>query len=138
MRTYILNNRGKGPVTEITGSDLKLISSGYKDKGNVYVFTPSTDFSLSEIKTQMEAGKQIFNDSHIIVELGANNFVCTIDTDPDHVCTITRKGTGSLSFDSVKTLNSGVDNITIMNGNESSIALIQCRATTDYLTIRNK
>lgn len=110
-------------------------------QSNVFTYTPTGNFTLSAIKTAMENAGYVFNDAHIIVNLGSNNFTFLIDigaSNPSNLFTITRTGTGSISFSSTRTLNAGVDNITIMNGNENSMALVQMRANTDFLTVRNK
>lgn len=108
---------------------------------NVFVYTPTGNFTISAIKTAVENAGLIFNDIHIIINLGSSNYTCSIDigaANPNNLFTITRTGTGSLSFSSTRTLNAGDDNITIMNGNESSMALVQMRSTIDFLTIINK
>ena len=112
----------------------------YNDS-SVYTYTPTGNFTLSEVQTAMENAGYVFNDSHIIINLGSNNFTCSIDngaSNPNTIITIGRSGTGSIIFTSTRTMNSGVDAVTILSGNESSMALIQTKATIDYLNIRNK
>lgn len=108
--------------------------------GSVFTYTPTANFAISEIKTALEAQGLIFNDSHIIIELGSNNFTCSIDigaSNPNVIFTVGKRGSGNIYFTSVRTLSSGSDAITIMNGAQSSMAKIEFSATTDYLTIRN-
>lgn len=106
---------------------------------DVFVYTPAGNFAVSDIQTLVEAAGKAFNDSHIIIELGANNFEFEIDLGvKNFIFTAEKRGSGSISFTSTRTLNAGVDNITIMNGNEGSMALVQTGTTVDFLTIRNK
>lgn len=109
--------------------------------GAVFTYTPTGNFTISEIKTALEATGMIFNDSHIIINLGSNNYTCSIDIgalNPNSLITIGKRGsTGSISFTSIRTLNSGVESITILNGNEGSMAKIDFGTSSDILTIRN-
>ncbi|MFC0344063.1 hypothetical protein [Epilithonimonas hispanica] len=108
--------------------------------GSVFVYTPTGNFTISAIKTAMEAQGIIFNDSHIIVNLGTNNYTCSIDigaSNPNTIFTIGKRGTGSVSFSSIRTLNSGSEGITIFNGNEASMAKIELGTSVDFLTIVN-
>lgn len=131
--TFWVDNSGNPMFTNGAGVS-KPINSG----SNVFVYTPTGNFTISAIKTAMESAGLIFNDSHIIINLGANNYTCSIDLEAsNYIFTIGRRGTGSISFSSTRTLNSGTDAITILNGNESSMALIDCGTTTDFLKIRN-
>ena len=111
----------------------------YQDS-TVFVYTPTGNFTISQVKTAMESAGYVFNDSHIIVNLGANNYTCSIDigaSNPNTIITIGKRGSGSVSFNSTRTLNSGVDAITIMNGNEGSMTKMEFGTTTDFLTVRN-
>lgn len=108
--------------------------------GTVFTYTPTGDFTLSTIKIALEATGMIFNDSHIIVNLGSNNYSCSIDigaTNPNTIITIGKRGNGSISFNSARTLISGADSITIMNGNEGSMSKLEFGASVDFLTVRN-
>ncbi|GEM_PF-2147952 len=110
-------------------------------QANVFVYTPTGNFALSTVKTAMESAGYVFNDSHIIIILGTNNYTCSIDigaANVNNLFTIAKRGTGSISFSSTRTLDVGMDNVTIMNGTENSMALIQFGTSTDFLTIRNR
>lgn len=112
----------------------------YNDS-TVFTYTPTGNFTISQIRTAMEAAGYVFNDCHINVQLGSNNYTCTIDIGASHpyrIFTMDRNGTGSISFLSTRTLNSGVDAITIMNGNEFSRAIIKTGTSVDFLKIRNE
>lgn len=108
--------------------------------GSVFTYTPTGNFTLSAIKTALEATGMIFNDAHIIINIGSNNYTCSIDIGASNlntIITIGKRGNGSISFNSTRTLSSGADAITIMNGNEGSMAKIDFGTSTDFLTIRN-
>lgn len=112
----------------------------YNDS-TVFTYTPTGNFTISQIRTAMEAAGYVFNDCHINVQLGSNNYTCTIDIGVSHpyrIFTMDRNGTGSISFLSTRTLNSGVDSITIMNGNEFSRAIIKTGTSVDFLKVRNE
>lgn len=131
--TFWTNSAGNPMHTNGAG-----VSKQLQAGSNVFVYTPTGNFTISAIKTAMETAGLIFNDSHIIINLGTNNYTCSIDlAAANFIFTIGRRGTGSISFSSTRTLNSGPDAITILNGNESSMALIDCGTTTDFLKIRN-
>lgn len=136
--TALANELGFDGVNVVFGASKRKLR--YNDS-SVYTYTPTGDFNLSAVKTEMENAGYVFNDSHIIINLGSNNYTCSIDigaTNPNTLFTVARRGNGSISFASTRTLNSGVDAIAILSGNESSMALIQLASTTDFLTIRNK
>ena len=108
-------------------------------QSNVFVYTPTGNFTVSAIKTEMENAGYVFNDSHIIINLGSNSFTCSIDigaSNPNTIITTGKRGSGTLSFSSTRTLTA-TDFITIMNGNEGSMAMLQFGTTVDFLTIRN-
>ena len=113
------------------------------DLPTTFKFTPTDNFRTSDIKTAAENAGLIFNGLHIFIILGSNSFTCTIDNGasfPETIITIgLRKigSGGSISFLSTRTLNAGVDNFTIMNGNENSMALINFGTSQDLLTIKN-
>lgn len=107
--------------------------------GSVFTYTPTGNFALSTIKTAMENEGLIFNDSNISIILGANNYICNIDIGAANIgkaITIERLGSGSISFTSSRTLDSGVDSVTVLNGKEISQAKIKFGTTTDFLIIR--
>ena len=108
-------------------------------QSNVFVYTPTGNFTVSAIKTEMENAGYVFNDSHIIINLGSNSFTCSIDigaSNPNTIITTGKRGSGTLSFSSTRTLTA-TDFIAIMNGNEGSMAMLQFGTTVDFLTIRN-
>lgn len=113
------------------------------DLPTTFKFTPTDNFRTSDIKTAAGNAGLIFNGLHIFIILGSNSFTCTIDNGadfPETIITIGLRKTsseGSISFLSTRTLNAGVDNLTIMNGNENSMALINFGTSQDLLTIKN-
>lgn len=129
-------NQGKALFFTDRDGVSKRISTG----SNVYVFTASANFNLSTVREAMNNDGISFNDSHIIISLGASNITCNIDLGallPNSIFTMGKRGTGSLQFTSVRTLDSGEDSITIMNGNEASMSKIEFGTTKNFLTIRN-
>lgn len=108
--------------------------------GTTFNYTPTGNFTLSAVKNAMEAAGYNFNDSNVNIILGANNYTCSIDIGAANIgkaLTIERTGTGSISFSSTRTLDSGVDAITIMNGNEMSMVRIRFGTSKDFIIIRN-
>lgn len=104
----------------------------------VFVYTPTANFTISAIKTAVESAGLIFNDIHIIVELGANNFTCSIDLGvKNYIFTMERRGTGSISFSSTRTLIAD-DSVLILAGSEGSFALLRGGTSSDFLIIKNK
>lgn len=133
LPNQITRNGKKAQYTNDVG-----VTENIQVGSNVFVYTPTSNFTISAIKAGMETAGKNFNDCHIIIALGSNNYTCSIDLNaPNYIFTLERRGSGSISFSSTRTLNSGVDEITILNGNESSMALIDCGTTTDFLKIRN-
>jgi hypothetical protein len=111
----------------------------YYSAGSKLVYTPNGNFLLSTLKAAVEAEKMIFNSLIIYINIGTNNYTCTIDNgaaNPNTSCVIIRSGTGSLSFSSNRTLDSGPSNIVILNGNQSSFCVIQL-LDKDYVKIKN-
>ena len=133
--TALANELGFDGVNVVFGASKRKLR--YNDS-SVYTYTPTGNFNLSAVKKEMENAGYVFNDSHIIINLGSNNLTCNIDLEINHICTLARRGSGSISFTSARTMNAGTDNITILNGNESSMALVQCGTSINFLTIRNK
>lgn len=112
----------------------------YYSAGNIFTYTPTGNFSMSTIKTSVESIGKFFNGIHIMINLGTNNFICTLDNGaatPNTIGSIERSGTGTLSFVSTRTLDSGINNITILNGNESSWCVYQYKAAKDFIKIKN-
>lgn len=105
--------------------------------GSVFTYVPTANFTLTAIKTAAESAGFIWNDLTIEITLGTNNFTCSIDTAIGTIIYLTRTGTGSISFTSSRTLDSGVDLISVLNGNNSSCALVVQKTDKDYLKIRN-
>lgn len=111
----------------------------YYSAGSRFVYTPTGNFTMSALKTAVEAVGMIFNSIVIYVNLGSNNYTCTIDIGASNTNTsgvILRSGTGSLSFASIRTLDSGVSSITILNGNQSSYCAF-ILMDKDYVKIKN-
>lgn len=134
--TALPNELGFDGVNVVFGVSKRKLR--YNDS-SVYTYTPTGNFNLSAVKTAMENDGYVFNDSHIIINLGSNNFTCSIDngaSNPNTIITIGKRGSGSISFNSTRTLNSGIEAITIMNGNEGSMAMLQF-GSVDFLTIKN-
>lgn len=107
---------------------------------SVYVFTTTTNFNLSDVRNAMNTDGYSFNDSHIIISLGANNVTCNIDLGtllPNNIFTVGKRGTGTLQFTSVRTLDSGSESVTLINGTEASMAKIEFGTSKNFLTIRN-
>lgn len=111
------------------------------DLPTTFVYTPTGNFTTSQLKTAAENAGLIFNGLHFIIKIGANNYTCTIDNGSSNTeCVITfgkRGTTGSISFASSRTLNAGADNITVMNGNVNSLAMLNFDTSVDFLTIYN-
>lgn len=108
--------------------------------GTVFIYTPTGNFTLSAVKTALEAQGMMFNDSHIIVNLGTSNYTCSIDigaATPNTLISIGKRGTGSINFTATRTLNSGVESIVILSGNEGSMAKVEFGTSSDILTIIN-
>lgn len=108
--------------------------------GTTFNYTPTGNFTLSAVKNAMEAAGYNFNDSNVNIILGSNNYTCSIDIGAANIgksLTIERTGTGSISFSSTRTLDSGADAITIMNGNEISMIRIRFGTSKDFIIIRN-
>ena len=112
------------------------------DLPTTFVYTPTGNFTTSQMKTAAEAAGLIFNGLHFIINIGTNNFTLTIDngaSNPTVIITCGKRGTtGSISFASSRTLNSGIDAITLLNGNENSMALLNFGTSQDLLTIKNQ
>ena len=111
------------------------------DLPTVFNYTPTGNFTTSQLKTAAENAGLIFNGLHFIIKIGSNNFTCTIDNgalNTETVITFGKRGTtGSISFLSTRTLRSGVENITLMNGNVNSLAMLNFDTSEDFLTIYN-
>lgn len=108
--------------------------------GSVFNYTPTGNFTLSAVKNAMEASGYNFNDSNVNINLGANNYTCSIDIGSDNIgksITIDRQGSGSISFTSTRTLNAGATVLVVMTGNEGSMAKIKFGTSEDILSIRN-
>lgn len=108
--------------------------------GGVFNYTPSGNFTLSQLKTAVENAGLIFNGIEIFINNGANNYICSIDIGaafPNTIGSIHRIGSGSISFTSVRTLNAGSQNITILNGDQSSWCVFQLGTSIDFIKIRN-
>lgn len=113
----------------------------YYSAGSRFVYTPTGNFTLSALKAAVEAEKMLFNSIVIYVNIGSNNYTCTIDigaANPNTCGVIKRSGSGSLSFATVvgRTLDSGINNITILNGNQKSFCVFELMDK-DYVTIKN-
>ena len=105
-----------------------------------FVYTPTGNFNLSSVKTALEATGILFNDSHIIIELGANNYTMTLDigaTNPNNLFTFERNGTGLLTITSTRTLDAALG-LLVLAGKQNSMGIVQFKSTTDYLSISNK
>ncbi len=112
------------------------------DLPTTFKFTPTGNFTTSQLKTAAENAGLIFNGLHFFINIGTNNFTCTVDNGsafPETIITIGKRGTtGSIQFASSRTLNAGIDNITILNGNENSMALLNFGTSQDLLTVINQ
>ena len=112
------------------------------DLPTTFVYTPTGNFTTSQLKAAAENAGLIFNGLHFFINIGTNNFICTIDNGamfPRTIITIGKRGTtGALSFESSRTLNAGIDGITILNGNENSMGLLNFGTNEDLLTIKNQ
>lgn len=106
-----------------------------------FIYTPAGSvFSTSQIKIALEASGIQFHDSDVIVNVGSSGYTCSIDNGASDVGSrvfFSKIGTGSVSFTSVRSLNSGIDNVTIMSGNEGSMTKITFGTSSDILTVRN-
>lgn len=112
----------------------------YADITTVFVYTATGNFNISTVKTALEATGMIFNDCHIIVEIGTGTYICNINiglANPNKIFTVGKRGTGTLAFTSTRVLDAGIDNITLINGADSSMAKIEFNATKDFINIRN-
>lgn len=111
------------------------------DLPTTFNYTPTGNFTTSQLKTAAENAGLIFNGLHFIIELGSNNFTCTIDNGSANnksLITFGKRGTsGSISFSSTRTLYAGVDSVTVLNGNENTLAMLNFGTTQDLLTIYN-
>lgn len=135
--TALANELGFDGVNVFFGASKRKLR--YNDS-TVYTYTPTGNFTLSAIKTAMENAGYVFNDCNINIILGANNFICSIDIGSANIgkaITIERLGSGSISFTSIRTLDSGIDSITILNGNEISQCKLKFGTTKDFLKIAN-
>lgn len=109
------------------------------DLDTVINYTPTGNFTMSQLKTIVEDAGLKFRGIHIIIVLGSNNYTLNIDngsTNINSLVTIGKRGTGTLNFTSSRTLTA-TDSITIMNGNEGSMSKIDFGTSTDILTVRN-
>lgn len=147
MKAIVLTGNSENALPNELGTDgINVVFGATKRKlrfanSSVFTYTPTGNFTISQVKAAMESAGYVFNGSHIIVILGSNNYTCTIDVgaaNPYNVFTITREGSGLLSFASNRTLNVGIDGSNILSGGENSIGFVQLRSTTDYLSIKIK
>ena len=109
------------------------------DLDTVINYTPTGNFTMSQLKTIVQDAGLKFRGIHIIIVLGSNNYTLNIDngsTNINSLVTIGKRGTGTLNFTSSRTLTA-TDSITIMNGNEGSMSKIDFGTSTDILTVRN-
>jgi len=111
------------------------------DLPTTFVYTPTGNFTTSQLKTAAENAGLIFNGLHFIIKIGTNNYTCTIDNGSSNTeCVITfgkRGTTGSINFASTRTLRAGAENITILNGNVNSLAMLNFDTSEDFLTVYN-
>lgn len=115
------------------------------DLPTTFVYTPTGNFTTSQLKTAAENAGLIFNGLHIIIKINNTNYTLTVDNGAANPFTIITIGirrvsgtSGSISVASTRNLNSGIDNITVLNGNENSIGLLNFGTTEDLLTIKNQ
>lgn len=109
------------------------------DLDTVINYTPTSNFTMSQLKTIVENAGLKFKGIHIIIVLGSNNYTLNIDngsTNINSLVTIGKRGAGTLNFTSSRTLTA-TDSITIMNGNEGSMSKIDFGTSADILTVRN-
>ena len=129
FRLYYANNSAVASTVAYT-SDLP----------TTFLYTPTGNFTLSQIKTASEAAGLIFNGLHIILNIGTNNFTLTIDNGAANnttVVTLGKRGaTGSINVLSVRTMVA-FDLITVMNGDENATAKIDLGTTKDFIKINN-
>lgn len=116
------------------------------DLPTTFVYTPTGNFTTSQLKAAAENAGLIFNGLHFIIKIGTNNYTCTVDngaSNSETVITFGKRGTtGSISFipnaaTPSRILNAGADNITVMNGNVNSLAMLNFDTSVDFLTIYN-
>lgn len=103
-----------------------------------FVYTATGNFTMSQLKSAVESAGLIFNGITIFINVGSNNYTCNIDIGATNIYLegfIQRIGTGSISFTSSRTLDSGVNNITILSGNQSSFCYFQF-LDKDYIKIK--
>lgn len=113
----------------------------YYSAAGLFKYTPTGNFTTSNLQTALAASGILYHDAYVCIVVGTNNFTCNIDngsTNLSRMIFIGKEGTtGSISFTSTRTLNSGVDNVTILNGNEGSQVKIHHGTSQDIITIRN-
>lgn len=113
----------------------------YYSASGLFKFTPTGNFTTSQLKTALDASKITYHDAYVCIVVGSNNYTCNIDNGSSNVSSllfIGKEGTaGSINFTSSRTINSGSENITIMNGNEGSMTKISHGTSADILTVRN-
>ena len=140
----LVNNAGTALPTELGTNGIFVVYGSAKRKlkytdSTVFTYTPTGNFTLSAVKTLMESQGYVFNDSHIIIQLGINNYTWSIDigaSNPNTIFGFEKTGTGSLSITSTRTLNAA-NSVNIMNGSEGSMGVIRIKATSEYLDIVN-
>ena len=113
----------------------------YYSASGLFKFTPTGNFTTSQLKTALDASKITYHDAYVCIVVGSNNYTCNIDNGSSNVSSLLFIGkegtTGSINFTSSRTINSGSENITIMNGNEGSMTKISHGTSADILTVRN-
>ena len=103
------------------------------------IYTPTGDFTTTQLKTYAESIGLIFNGLHFIIKTN-NSYTCTVDNGtliPETVITFGKRGTGATRFEGTRTFYAGVDNVTVMSGNENTLAMLNFGTTRDLLTIYN-
>lgn len=141
---YDISTANSDPLKDWTdGSKRFFTNSGGEQKqysfGSSFIYTPTGDFTMSTLKSAVESAGMIFNGLVIYINLGSNNYICTLNIGANNINTsgvIIRSGSGSLSFASNRSLDSGINNIVILNGNQSSFCYFNFMDK-DYIKIKN-
>lgn len=103
-------------------------------------FTPTGNFNISDIKALIDANEKIFNGITVYINNGNNNYRCNFDIGGsfvNHVGIIKKTGSGTISFESSRILNTGASGISILNGNYSSFCYYEFSPDTDFIKIKN-
>ena len=115
------------------------------DLPTTFNYTPTGNFTTSQLKTAAENAGLIFNGLHIIIKINSTNYTLTVDNGADNPFTIITIGirrvsgsSGSINIVSTRNLNTGIDGVTILNGNENSMGLLNFGTNEDLLTIKNQ